>query len=104
MDGKGRGSNVNVHLTLSASTFEFSLDVYFITTTVVGRRSSLGVSTLTMSVEGGKLGKLKTKLSRLSEKIDAADQRSVDAKQSIKEAIARLEKAEKEVTCDLLSL
>ena len=57
-----------------------------------------------MSVEGGKLGKLKTKLSRLSEKIDAADQRSVDAKQSIKEAIARLEKAEKEVTCDLLSL
>jgi len=45
----------------------------------------------------GKLGKLKAKLKRLSEKIDAADQRTVDAKANIIEAIARLEKAECEV-------
>ena len=50
-----------------------------------------------MTQEDGKLGKIKSKLSRLSEKIDAADQRGADAKQSIKEAIARMEKAEKEV-------
>ena len=47
--------------------------------------------------DGGRLGKLKAKLAEISQSIDEADQRKADAKASIIEAIARLEKAESEV-------
>merc|ERR1711881_644807 len=46
---------------------------------------------------GGRLGKLKSKLAEISTNIDEADQRKLDAKANIIEAIARLEKAESEV-------
>merc|ERR1712038_1204303 len=46
---------------------------------------------------GGRLGKLKAKLAEISTSIDEADQRKADAKASIIEAVARLEKAESEV-------
>merc|ERR1719206_762880 len=47
--------------------------------------------------DGGRLGKLKSKLAELSDNIDKADERKAEAKANILEAEARLEKAEAEV-------
>ena len=48
--------------------------------------------------DGGRLGKLKSKLAELSDNIDKADERKAEAKANILEAEARLEKAEAEVS------